>query len=59
MGYGKKSDIWAKLGYERAVLGGSKHLEKWVDWRMLEAPLTRTLNPHPHPHPHPKPSSSP
>ena len=43
MGYGKKSDIWAKLGYERAVLGGSKHLEKWVDWHQLQAPLTRTL----------------
>ena len=38
VGYGKKSDIWAKLGYEREVRGGLKHLEKWVDWRHLQAP---------------------
>jgi hypothetical protein len=39
VGYGKKSDIWAKLGYEREVLGRrGQHLEKWVDWHNLEAP---------------------
>ena len=30
VGYGKDSDLWPTLGYERHVVGGMKHEEKWV-----------------------------
>ena len=33
VGYGKDSDLWPKLGYERHVVGGMKHEEKWVKWQ--------------------------
>ena len=33
MGYGKQSDLWRRLGYERHVVGGYKHTEKWVQWK--------------------------
>ena len=38
VGYGKKSDIWPKLGYERRVIDGMKHREKWVSWLEQAAP---------------------
>ena len=34
-GYGKDSDLWAKLGYQRRVQGGARHSEKWVQWQRL------------------------
>ena len=33
VGYGKTSDLWAQLGYDRQVVGGALHKEKWVGWR--------------------------
>jgi len=33
VGYGKQSDLWRRLGYERHVVGGYKHTEKWVQWK--------------------------
>ena len=35
VGYGKDSDLWPLLGYERHVVGGMKHEEKWVSWEKL------------------------
>ena len=33
VGYGKDSDLWPQLGFERHVVGGMKHEEKWVRWK--------------------------
>ena len=35
VGYGKDSDLWPTLGYERHVVGGMKHEEKWVRWQRV------------------------
>ena len=35
VGYGKDSDLWPTLGYERHVVGGMKHEEKWVKWQRI------------------------
>ena len=34
-GYGKRSDLWSRLGYERRVVDPRHHPEKWVAWRKL------------------------
>lgn len=34
-GYGKDSDLWASLGYQRRVVDSFRHREKWVQWRKL------------------------
>ncbi len=49
VGYGKQSDLWAKLGYRRHVDGGKRgieHREKWVDWRKI-GPKRHSLPPWP------------
>ena len=44
-GYGRTSDIWPALGYERIVEGGSKHMEKWVGWRQMRHGNSPPWNP--------------
>ena len=34
-GYGKDSDLWQTLGYQRTVLNARTHPEKWVAWRKM------------------------
>lgn len=38
VGYGKKSDLWEKLGYQRKVKDSLRHTEKWVAWLEQPAP---------------------
>ena len=38
VGYGKDSDLWRKLGYERRVTDWHHHPEKWVAWQKLKLP---------------------
>ena len=46
-GYGKRSDLWAKLGYERRVTDTRTHPEKWVAWRKLKLAGVPPLQPTP------------
>ena len=46
-GYGKSSDLWAKLGYERIVTNPRTHPEKWVAWRKLSLPGVPPFKPSP------------
>ena len=46
-GYGKRSDLWAKLGYERRVVDTRTHPEKWVAWRRLKLAGVPPLQPSP------------
>ena len=46
-GYGKRSDLWAKLGYERRVVDTRTHPEKWVAWRKLKLAGVPPLQPSP------------
>ena len=41
MGYGKASDLWGRLGYERHV-EGAEHHEKWVGWRQTHLAPAQT-----------------
>ena len=46
-GYGKRSDMWSKLGYERRVVDTRTHPEKWVAWRKLKLDGVPPLQPSP------------
>ena len=46
-GYGKRSDLWSRLGYERRVVDPCLHPEKWVAWRKLRLARVPPLSPTP------------